>query len=150
MWEGCYAAEGGDGAADLEVAFILNDSIEGNVPLLLSHQHRLFQISNLSHCVMRQNHRLNSWRRAAGTVCGSCGSALLQLSADIQQRPLGGLHIASECRTGLRLRPRDCTHQLRLLGFIKSTASVFTFTLVMPALGLLCQERFLKLLHFIC
>lgn len=47
MWEGCYAAEGGDGAADLEVAFILNDSIEGLVPLLLNHQHRLFQVSNL-------------------------------------------------------------------------------------------------------
>ena len=139
---------GGDGAADFEVAFILNDSIEGVVPLLLNHQHRLFQISNLSHCVTRQNHRLNPWRRAAGTVCVSCGSALLQLSADVQQRPLGGLHIASERRTGLR--PRDCTRQLRLLGFIKSTASVFTFTLVMPALGLLCQERFLKLLHFIC
>lgn len=81
-------------------------------------------------------------------MCGSCGSALLQLSADVQQRPLRGLHIASERRTGLRLR--DCTRQLRLLGFIKSTVSVFTFTLVMPALGLLCQERFLKLLHFIC
>jgi hypothetical protein len=145
---GLFCNRGGDGAADLKVEFFLNDSCESLVPLLLNHRHSILQISNLLRCVMREDHQLNSWQRAAGTVCGSCSSALLQLRAGVQQRPLGGLQNTSECKTGLRLR--DCPNQLRLLGFIKSTAGVFTVTLVLPALGLLCQEGFLKLLHFIC